>query len=423
MIIPRRIVCLLVLVGFMAAGMTGCVYDPDYDGSLCGPGQACPDGYICDPAEKICKRDDDPLHEPTLDADGGSDDADAGGDDGQSDAGDPDSGDGGGDDPLDGGDSSDAGDSGDPGDTGPCPGGCPAGSWCDADGNSCKPCSNPEHCGPACNPCEAGETCQNLGADGYCCLGPCEGFDQQCQRRQCNDATYICKAGFNPLTWAWVDVDAAGSLICALTQQDGIVAEETVCNPANETDLLYFCPWGGACQADETCMADPSYGREHRCGDMYGCQDGQCRMHLQDDQPCIFNWDCESFCCSRTENSTCIPAGDSNLCKITRSLYWRVVELRSFTASTSPDPHDRNGWGSSGSNDSPGCSEDWECDTGHCNYELIVLGDRCFLAGCVDKANDGETRSSYFCEYSNHEVTVTNQAPEPETPAQCVYEE
>jgi hypothetical protein len=391
-IIPRRIVCLIAIVGFLAAGMTGCVYDPDYDGSLCGPGQTCPDGYICDPAEKICKRDDYPVDEPTLDADGGSD---AGGDDGQSDAGDPDS-----------------------GDTGPCSGGCPTGSWCDANDNSCKPCSNPEHCGPACNPCEVGETCQNLGADGYCCLSPCEGFEQQCQRKQCNGATYICKAGF-PLTWAWVDV--AGPLICALSQEAGIVAEETVCNPANENGLLFFCPWGGSCQADESCSADPSYGHGHRCGDMYGCQDGQCRMHLQDDQPCIFNWDCESFCCSRTQNSTCIPSGDSNLCKITRSLYWRsLFELRSFTAEANPDPHDRNGWGSSGSNDSPGCSEDWECDTGLCKDDLFVLGTRCFLARCVVKASDGETRSSYFCD---HEVTVTNPDPEPATPAECFYQE
>jgi hypothetical protein len=264
------------------------------------------------------------------------------------------------------------------------------------------------------------EVCDNLGADGFCCLGPC-GYENACQRVDCNGHTYLCKAFF-PLTYTWIDLEAVPSMICALSDQDGIVAGQYTCDPQDDNILQYYCPWGGSCQEDGSCQPDPAYARDHACGTQFGCDQDHCRMHLRDEKPCTFNYDCESFCCSREAEATCLPFGDGSQCKITKSLFWRDIDQRSFDA-TGPVPHDRSSWVSSGSNSSPHCDNDESCDTGHCNYFVLVLDDRCAIPSCVSVGNDQDIRDSYFCELSNHEVTVTNQAPWPEPPNACIYSE
>ena len=72
---------------FFALFLTACAYDPVYEGSHCGPGLSCPDGYTCDDSTKTCKRSSqEPAQDAGQDA-GQSDDShgtddkvDAGGD-------------------------------------------------------------------------------------------------------------------------------------------------------------------------------------------------------------------------------------------------------------------------------------------------------------------------------------------------------
>ena len=183
--------------------MTGCAYDPVYEGTHCGPGLACPEGYTCGDITKTCtKTSEEPTSQDGHDA-GQTDDSIV--TDNQPDAADKEILDAGdtfidGDDILDGQDSTgDEGVDDSPADMGPC-GGCPSNQWCDLQDNNCKPCNDPLHCGPSCQECQDGQTCSNISDNAFCCLGTCD-YSTACFREQCGSDTWICKASFNPLSY------------------------------------------------------------------------------------------------------------------------------------------------------------------------------------------------------------------------------
>ncbi len=408
-----RNVILAVLLVWLVCSAPGCVYDPNYEGTHCGPAQSCPDGYRCEPVQKICVKEGSGPEEPQPDGDGGPD-ADDGADDGGLDDGDDGMADDGG---LD-----DGGDDGGPADQGPC-GGCPVGHWCDDD--TCRLCNNPEHCGDDCVQCQAGESCNNLGPHGFCCEPECV-YELACNRHDCNGHAYLCKAFFDPLiTYLWIPLDEFSAAICALSDQDSIVAELFQCNPQNDEELWFFCPWNGTCHEDGTCQPDEAYAFVHHCGSQWGCDVDHCRIHLKEGTSCLFNYDCQSFCCSRDANAVCLDGSNRDLCKISKSLYIIIlaIDVAVFEAN-GPDPHDLSAWASTDSNSSPHCDSDQECDSGHCRYfsAELIFDYRCELAGCVNTDDDQGTRDTYFCEDPIHDSKINNLLW-PDTPADCVYEQ
>ncbi len=411
-----------VLIGWLAPS---CVYDPTYEGTHCGPGASCPSGYSCDPVAKVCTKS--PIDEPDPgepDPDGGDDGGLDGGDDGGVDAADEGGDDGGVDAADEGGDES--GD--ESGDQDPC-GGCARGQWCDEGSGQCQACNDPTHCGEDCLECQAGETCNNLGVDGFCCQPACE-YATACTRLDCNGNTWLCKAGFNPLTYAWVDLASAGSMFCALADTDGIVAEHYACDPQNADRLRYWCPWGGTCHEDGTCKPDATYALSHDCGALYGCDADHCRMHRKVGQACEFNFDCDSFCCSRDASPLCLDRSNPDLCKISDAFYRE--NFTDYTWHTRPqdagaDPHDIDQWWWEGGDHATECSVDADCDTGDC-HDFTMGPVRCRLPGCLSDTEAATIKAQYFCDsaelgHQAHINVVTNQAPWPDTPGSCVYEE
>ncbi len=423
---------------FLALYLAGCVYDPVYEGTHCGPGSTCPEGYICDDTTKICTKssteaasndgqdagedagqaDDSNITDQILDA--GSDE------NGDTQNATPDEGD-----LQDGQGNDDAADES-PADQDPC-GGCGPGHWCDESGNSCKPCNDLTHCGTSCQPCDDGQTCSNVGDGGFCCLGACD-FSTACKRQQCDSSTLICKASFNPLSYSWVELSDGSALFCALSDQDGIVAGADQCDPDDSNYLLVFCPWGGTCGDDQQCAPDVSYGTPHLCGPSFGCDTDHCRMHYQNGVSCQFNFDCESFCCQRGDNPTCAsPDGTRSNCRLSTTFYkegatkysWHTLPQNSDT-----DPHDISAWWWSHNSEHPAeeCSTDSDCDTGDC-HDFSGIGNRCRFPNCMPNTEADTIRSHYFCnsnelDHTGHINVVTNQDPYPtETPPHCVYSE
>ena len=418
------LVILAVLSVWLVCSAPGCVYNPNYDGIYCAPGSAepCPNGFTCEPDRKICVKEDDT--EPGPDGDGGTDADDDGGEDGGDDGGPGDGDDGGPDDGDDGG--PDDGDDGGPADLGPC-GGCSDDEWCDEADGTCKACDSTERCGSGCVGCQAGENCIDSGADGFCCQPEC-GYPNACSRLTCNDRTYLCmETDFNPLTYAWIPLDGAGDrLFCALSDQDGILDELYQCNPQNAAELLYFCPWGGSCNEDGTCQPDVANSAYVQpCGSQWGCDVDHCQTHLREGESCLFNYDCESFCCSRDAAAVCLDGNNRDLCKISTSLFivTLLLNVDVFEASGEPDPHDLSAWVSYDSNVSPICENDQECDSGLCRtfYAEGILEDRCELASCVNLTDVQTMRDTYFCEDLIHEAKI-NGSLWPVTPQGCTYE-
>ncbi|HOX45618.1 MAG TPA: hypothetical protein PK668_18610 [Myxococcota bacterium] len=422
----RSINALWLLVAGLAVALAGCVYHPSYEGTSCAAGGGCPSGHVCNGG--VCVHETPPDGGPDgTDADA-ADDGDAGPDgvDEQPDGADeqPD----GADEEPDGTDEQPDGadEQPDGADGAPCPDGCLPSQYCDEATDQCKPCEDSTHCGWACLPCDngAGETCQNLGADGFCCLGPCD-FAHACQRRDCNGTVYLClAAGFQqPITYSWVIAGAVGrDLYCALADQDGMLPERRCA--ADSPTLLVNCPWDGKCEPGGTCQLDPTVLREHACGAVFGCQDGACGLHFQDGQACLYNFDCASYCCSRAENATCLPAASAeDQCKARNARYYDGGEPRCFRAWDANDPHDMGAWSSDddwGIDCASGCGSDRDCDSGDCGDTLG--GKRCWISACG--GNEGDIRGNYFCasgDSAGHLSAVTNGAAEPATPPNCVY--
>lgn len=423
---------------FFALCLTACAFDPVYEGSHCGPGLSCPEGYTCDDSTKTCKRSSqEPVPNDAQDAGldagqaddspGTDDQADAGGDnndggdfssedsdstDGQNDAG-----------------QQDAGDES-PADEGPC-GGCSSNQWCDVEDNTCKPCNDPDHCGATCEPCQEGQTCSNVGAGGFCCLGTCD-LSTACAREQCGSYTWICKASFNPLAYSWVDLATVNALFCALSDQDGIVQDAYQCDPNDERYLLFFCPWGGTCQDNSQCEADADYGNRHLCGESFGCDTDHCRMHYKDGMTCQYNFDCESFCCQRGDSPTCTtPDGTRSQCRISTTFYKEGVTKYSWHTlpqDSNTDPHTISAWWWAHDSDHPAqeCANDSDCDTGDCS-NFTGVGKRCKFPSCMPNTEADTIKAHYFCDsaeqdHDAHINVVTNLDPLPsEAPPNCVY--
>ena len=66
-------------------------------------------------------------------------------------------------------------------------------------------------------------------------------------------------------------------------------------------------------------------------------------MHRKNGEDCDFNYDCESFCCSQDNNAVCI-AYNASQCKIHTTLYWEGLDLYTWSAKGTSDPHNINEW-------------------------------------------------------------------------------
>jgi hypothetical protein len=204
------------------------------------------------------------------------------------------------------------------------------------------------------------------------------------------------------------------------------------CNPDNSDQLLYYCPWGGTCNEDGTCQPDPGYAYTHDCGAMFGCDQDHCRMHRTVGQACEFNFDCESYCCSREANAVCLDGSDQARCKIPTAFYREILDEYTWHAlpqDAQGDPHNLDQWWWEGGDHAAECNSDDQCDTGDC-HDFDIVGDRyrCRLPSCIGSTEASDIRGKYFCDsaeqgHQAHINVVTNQAPLPDTPGNCVYEE
>ncbi len=399
--------------------LAACTYNPNYNGISCGPDDSCPYGYTC--IQEHCYPDngepsgEEPQEEIGPDGDGGADPGDPGGGDadGGADPGDPGAGDAdGGADPGDPG----AGDAdGGAGDGDAC-GGCPAGQYCDETANppACKRCEDPSHCGIDCQPCNPGESCTSMN-ETFCCIPPCDETNL-CQLVLCGGREYVCRAFFNPLRYDWNPVTLNPPHYCRLTDTPGPLLDDLRCKDGEY--LQFYCPWDGICE-DGQCVHNPIAERTHYCGGAFGCegdqQSGHCRMHRMDGQTCVFNYDCESFCCSQDNNSICIAYNEPQ-CKIPTTLYWELTSLYTFRAKGVSDFHDINQWTFLNGDHGTKCTGDADCDSGHCRHFTYVGENRCEFDSCVHEPEADDIKASYFCSEGNHTDhmdLVTNPSPLP----------
>lgn len=372
------------MIGATALLLFSCVYDPAYDGAACGRNDKCPPGYNC-----VAGRCQAGTDEASVDGDDGGDltPADDDGYDGADqteDAGDqgPDAAD----EIADGGD-----------EPRPCGGACTLqGSndlYCDQTSNTCKQCHLDEHCGDACEVCDPDSPCTNK-AGTYCCLPTCVA-DSACQTLACGN-DWVCRiTSFgDPIEYDWT---SQGSPFCSLSDEPGPVDIWSKCEDGQQ--LRFYCPFDGLCQSG-SCRTNPAVDRFHDCGAIFGCDltHDICRMHKQDGQSCNFNFDCQSFCCSRDQNAKCIPYDDS-ACKIFTTQYWDGLSDYTWTANTDNPAtrHDLASWTRSDGHEGAHCDHDRECDSGYCRWFASVGDDRCDFQGCVDPSGRDEVRDTYFC--------------------------
>lgn len=382
----------------MLLALVACTYNPKYDGITCGPNGSCPEGYSC--FNNHClptpdgMPDEEPAEEAVHDGDAGTDDVgadDGGGDDGG--AGD------------DGSTGDDGGDSG-------C-GGCPAGQYCNA--GTCEPCQVDTHCGTGCQPCAAGESCVDRSGT-FCCFSACD-ENSLCALTSCNGVQYVCRAFFGPLRYDWNPVNTDPPHWCRLSTEDGPILDDLRCR--DSANLQYYCPWDGMCSSGQ-CVPNPTFERLHYCGPAFGCQgdsqSGYCRMHRNNGESCTYNFDCESYCCSRDNSAQCI-AYNATQCKIHTTLYWEaVVNLYTWIAKGTTDFHDIDQWTFQGGDAGTICAGAADCDSGLCRNFVAIGEKRCEFDTCVNTPEADGIKTSYFCttgDHAGHILFVTNQNPLP----------
>lgn len=382
-----------------------------------GEGQPCNKHGLCQPG-LVCNEDNRCVMPVVDDTDG-----DAGLDDGDIAVGDEDgtTEDGGADADADGateaGDDSvaDADASTDGGEEDAC-GGCPVQQYCDGNETPpvCKRCEDLSHCGSDCLPCAAGENCMSMGG-AFCCFPSCSETNP-CELVHCGGQDYVCRAFFSPLRYDWNPVDSNPPHWCRLSEADGPILDDLRCKDGNY--LQYYCPWDGICSGGQ-CVNNPQVERTHACGASFGCegdqQAGHCRMHRKNGETCLFNYDCESFCCSQDNNAACI-AYNASLCKIHTTLYWEAVSLYTWIAKGTSAPHNIDEWTSQVDDHGSICTDDSDCDSGHCRHWTPVNENRCEFDSCVTTPEAVNIRASYFClvgDHVQHMTLVTNQAPLP----------
>jgi hypothetical protein len=389
----------LIIAALLIASGPGCVYAPAYNGTLCEDNGDCPPGYTC--FSERCFKDDseinleEPNEEINLDADGGPDTGDDGGQPAD-DGGQP--GDDGG---LDDGDQGEDGGADDAGaDEGPC-GGCPGGYYCNEGSGTCHPCELDEHCGEDCFDCTSeSKTCTEFDGN-FCCLGACA-FENGCQLVQCEDVGVICRSTDFVPTFEWTRDNVGLPHYCLLSDQAGPIPETYSC--FDDENLRFSCPWDGLCDAG--LCDDQLAERTHNCGQAWGCDPaiGACRTFFKIGTSCSFNYDCDSFCCSRDQTATCI-AFDQGACKIFDTQYNENLTLYTWTAYDAQNPHDINSWGWAGGHNGPSCTHDRDCDSGHCR-DFLSGGKHCGFQGCVDDPEASGIKSTYFCPSGGHSAHI-----------------
>ncbi|NMB75065.1 MAG: hypothetical protein GYA21_08035 [Myxococcales bacterium] len=396
--------------GVAAIGVLGvcCHYDPAYENLICAPGAVCPDGLTCDPVSKRCVR---PGSEPALDGDGGPDAFDDGAD----------AADGG---PDDVGPDNDAGEDGQDGggdggpDTDPC-GGCLPGRYCNeaaSGGPACEQCVIQHHCGPQCLDCGDVLSCQHRG-DVWCCFPESCGAPEQCLTGTCGDP-FICASLDRGATWDWQAAREAGArFACALKDETGPVSDNRC---YNSTNLQFHCPWDGTCQSGDCVLLGGVGNRLHAC--VFGCfADGntsRCRRHLADGEGCLYNFDCESFCCSKAQSAVCIPYNEGNCRGMRTHHHCDMGGCDDTFVAKGPDGdrHNMSAWASVSGDSASSCSNDYDCDSQKCGSG----SKKCtFYDTCVgNEPSDSSIRSTYFCAapggHAAHLAGVTDSTPEPQ---------
>jgi len=420
----RATILLLILAA------VGCHYSPAYQGAACADREPrCPSGLVCQegrclPApddqkdgedawkeEESVTADEGPLEgeEVSFD-DGGQEDAPVG--DQSAD---------GGEEAEDGGDRTFA-------DQDDCAGGCPEGYFCDPLSRTCLPCNTFEHCGQSCQACAQGESCLEL-SENYCCRGQCSGASA-CQTVACASSGWICSLVFNPEeSWQW-QVVAGNTYFCTLapstTPGHSVPVEGTFqCSQNDASWLEFFCTYDGAC-ADGSCQPIQAARKVHNCGAQFGCdpQRQRCRRYKKDGESCSFNFDCESFCCSRQANAVCVTPSSPNRseCKIvtTEYMHWESGWWQRFTwvAFSDQAPHDIALWHRIDGHHGQECANDYDCDSGTCSGWPDY---RCVFSDCVSDKDTQEIRNKYFCSAGVGDgssavyiPTVTNNDPLPQ---------
>jgi hypothetical protein len=419
-----RVMAILLLLA-----AAGCRYLPAYQGAACADREPrCPPGLVC--LEGRCLP---PPDERTDGADAGKEEVPVAGDEsppGGEDASFDESSEEdafAGDQSADGGDGEDAEGDQIPADQDACGGSCPEGYFCNAASGTCLPCNTPDHCGQSCVACSDGEQCLELSGE-YCCRGECSG-ESACRVVSCGLSGWICSLVFNPEeSWKWQEITGK-AYFCTLNPPDqpghSVPVEETFrCSESDPTLLEFFCTYDGAC-AEGSCRALAAARKAHNCGTQFGCdpQRQRCRRHKKDGESCRFNFDCESFCCSRQQSAVCITPSSSNRseCKIATTEYtrWEGGWLQDFTwvAFSEQDPHDINSWNRLDGHSGDSCQQDFDCDSGDCgNYSK-----KCRFANCLDDMSSSAIRNKYFCpagvgdgSSAVYIPTVTNNDPLPQ---------
>jgi hypothetical protein len=336
--------------------LAACTYNPSYTGIHCDfdSDEPCPKGYTCI-GERCYPATEEPSAEEPADEVG--QDGDAGVNDGDGDAG---------------------------GDDGNADGGTDA-------------------------PADEGN------GDAHCSFPPC-GQDNACELVPCDDRDYVCKAFFNPeLHYDWSPADQNPPHLCRLSDANGPNLDTFRCKDGN--NLQYDCPWDGYCESEQ-CIHNPNVERLHPCGATYGCagdqQAGHCRMHRKDGEDCQFNYDCESYCCTRDDSAVCI-AYDESRCKFHTTLCWKRM-WHTCSAKGSSNPHNIDEWTFFNGDQCTVCTDGSDCDSGHCRYIIGIGKYRCWFDSCVSCCEDADIKATYFCpsgDHTQHMTNVTNQDPEP----------
>jgi hypothetical protein len=389
----------VVLAGIAA----GCRYDPAYENLICAPGALCPDGLVCDPVSKRCVR---PGTEPSPDGPDAVDAGDMGPDDGGPDADDTDGG-------------ADAFDGDAETDSDPC-GGCLPNRYCNeaaSNGPTCEMCVIQHHCGPDCVDCGDVLTCQHRG-DAWCCFPDSCGPPEQCLTGTC-EGNFVCASPDKGQSWIWQPQGNLAS--CLLDGLTGPVADNRC---YNSTNLLFHCPWDGICQNGSCVLVSGEGTRTHPC--VFGCvsesKPARCRRHLADGEICLYNFDCESFCCSKGQNAICIPY-DESLCKGMRTRHHCDTNGCDYTfvaQGPANDRHDIGSWASVSGDSASDCDQDFDCDSQQCGS----VSKKCtFYNTCVgNESGDDSIRGIYFCAapggHQTHISQVTDTAAEPQ-PSEC----
>jgi hypothetical protein len=276
------------------------------------------------------------------------------------------------------------------------------------------PCEDTTHCGPGCQPCAAGESCIDRSGT-FCCFPACD-ENSLCDLVNCDGVDYVCRAFFGPLRFDWNPVNTNPPHWCRLSDVAGPILDDLRCYDSN--NLQYYCPWDGICSGGQ-CTHNPAVERTHSCGPAFGCQgdsqSGYCRMHRKNGESCDYNFDCESYCCSRDNSAQCI-AYNATQCKIHTTLYWEFTNLYTWIAKGTTDFHDIDQWTFQGNDAGTICAGASDCDSGLCRNFTVIGEKRCEFDNCVNTPEASGIKSSYFCplgDHTQHITFVTNQNPLP----------